>query len=410
MAYTVQLLLNDIAGAVHGTTLNKIPNLFGAINRAASAVLLDVDPKETQRILQISSQVFNSVYDYPAPDDVKGDRFIDIRPQAGRLPGEQFTQGYGTDFDLFKGISWDNKIYTQWNTGLKTMRIQAPFLTSPVTLTDTSSTLGWTAGDDASNIHLDTNNAVAGGGALVFDLAFNAGATDGFIENSTLTPIDYTNYLNVSNGFLWVYLPNSTPVTDVIAYWGSSTSDYYSSEIRPFNGGSLQNGWNLLSCEWDQATFVGSPDVSSMDYARVQVQYDGTAQTGVKICNFTFNLGYIFDAVYYSKFLFRDPTTGAFVERIDPTKTDYIINLDTDSWPLLFNKTAYYIAQQLQGADADYDASFWGGEDGQGGEYGVALARYSALNPSESMVKAAPYYQIGSKNYRNFFGNGSNQG
>jgi len=48
----ITTLLNDIASVVHGTTINKIPNVYGHINRAARAVLLDVDPNETQRIVQ----------------------------------------------------------------------------------------------------------------------------------------------------------------------------------------------------------------------------------------------------------------------------------------------------------------------------------------------------------------------
>ena len=58
----VTTLINDIISVVHGTTANKIPNLYGHINRAARAVLLDVDPKETQKIVQLA-QVFNSVFD-----------------------------------------------------------------------------------------------------------------------------------------------------------------------------------------------------------------------------------------------------------------------------------------------------------------------------------------------------------
>lgn len=401
MAYSVSTLLNDISGAVHGTTTNKIPNIYGIINRAASAVLLDVDPKETQRILQLS-QVFNSVYDYAAPVDIKGDRFIDVRPQAGRTPGDVFTQGYETDFDLGKNWNWENKLYTQWNTGVKTVRIDAPFLTAPVQLSDTSATTGWAATTGASSITLDTVNNVAGGGALVFNLI--AGQASGYIENSTLTAIDYTSYLNVSTGFLWVYLPAATSVTSINVRWGTSSTAYYSLSVTTTQQGTaFQNGWNLIALPWTSASVTGSPTITSTKYVRVTFNYDSTLQTGVKVCNFTFNLGYIFEAVYYSKYMFRDPTTNAFQERVtDATDNNKLVNLDTEAWPLLFNKTAYYIAQSLQGADADYDAVFWGGEDGQGGEYGTALRRYRALNPSEAMLKGSRYYSTNNKNYRRY--------
>jgi hypothetical protein len=98
MSYSITTLLTDISGVIHGTTVNKVPNIYGTINRAARDILLDVDPKPTQRIVQLS-QVFNSVYDYASPVDLKGDRLIDIRPQAGRMPNDVFFQGYETDFD-----------------------------------------------------------------------------------------------------------------------------------------------------------------------------------------------------------------------------------------------------------------------------------------------------------------------
>lgn len=407
MAYSVQTLLTDLSGAVHGTTTNKIPNVYGIINRAASAVLLDVNPKETQRILQLS-QVFNSVYDYAAPVDLKGDNLIDIRPQAGRTPSDVFFQGYETAFDSNKSWSWDKKIYTQWNTGVKTLRIQDPALTAPVTLTDTSSTTGWAATLGAASITLDTLNAVAGGGALVFNL--NAGSGSGYVENSTLTPIDYTSYLNVATGFLWVYLPNAASVTSINVRWGTSSSAYYALTVTTTQQGTaFQTGWNLIALPWTSAAVTGSPTITSTKYVRVTFNYDSTLQTGIKVCNFTFNLGYIFEAVYYSKYMFRDPTTNAFQERVvDSTDNTKLINLDTEAWPLMFNKTAYFVAQSLQGADAEYDAEFWGGAPDDnyrvsgGGEYGKSLRRYMAQNPSESMLKGEVYYKPAAKNYRRF--------
>lgn len=395
MAYSIQTLLNDISGVVHGTTINKIPNVYGAINRAARAVLLDVDPKETQRILSLGL-VFNGVQDYPAPVDMKGDRIIDLRLTAGQNPSDEFTQTYSTDFNANVDWSWDNKIYTQWNTGIKTLRVQAPWLTAPVTLTDTSTTTGWSVGGGASGITLDSINNPAGGGDLMFNLL--AGQSSGYLENSTLNPVDYTNYLNVSNGFLWVYLPSATAVTAIDVRWGTNSSNYYHLSVNATQQGTVfQVGWNLISLPWNTATVVGSPTITSTQYTRVTFTYDSTLQTGVRICNFTFNQGFYFNAVYYSKYMFRSAATGAFQETVtDANDNSVLINLDTDSYNLLFNKLALYVAQSLQGADADYDAEFWEGE------YANALKRYKALNLSEAIPKGARYYSTSNKGYNRY--------
>ncbi len=354
-------------------------------------MLLDVDPKETQRIVQIG-QVFNDVFDYPLPVDVKGDRVIDLRVQAGRNPAGVFTQGYAQTFDANKLRGLANTTYTQWNTGVKTFRIEAPMLTAPYLITDTSTTTGWSATTGAQNITLDTSNNVAGGGAIQFDLA--AGYTTGSIEISTLNPIDMTGHVNIDTLFAWVYLPSASAITNLILRWGSDyTANYYTYTVTTTQQGTaFQDGWNLISVPWASATLVGSPTLTAYDSVQLTVTYNSTLQTGVKFCNLTSNTGTIFELQYYSKYLFRDPTTNAFQEMVvDVTDNNKILNLDTESYNLFFNKAAFFIAQSLQGADAGYDATYWDSE------YQNALTRYRALNPSESMMKGEAYYNMPKK-------------
>lgn len=340
------------------------------------------------------AQVFNSVYDYPIPVDLKGDRVIDLRPQAGRNPGDIFLQGYETAFDAYKGVSFANKIYTQWNTGVKTIRIEADTLTSPVTLSDTSTLTGWAATSGAAALTLDQTNNVAGGGALVFNL-LGGGPTSGYIQTSTLAQLDLTNYFNQSYGFLWVYMPNGSAITSVDLRWGSDvTANYYNYTATTTQQGTVfQNGWNLIAFPWVSATTTGSPVITAIDSVRVTFAYSGVLQTGMKVCNLTFALGYIFDIVYYSKYLFRNPSTNAFQETVVdiPTDAATIINLDTDSYNLLFNKLAFYVAQALQGSDAEFDGEIWSTE------YDKALKKYQALNPSEAMLKGSTYYSMPSR-------------
>ena len=388
MSYTVTTLLTDIGSVIHGTKTNKIPNIYGHINRAARQLLQDVDPKETQRVLQLA-QVFNNVFDYTCPADLKGDRLVDLRPQAGRKPGDIFQQGYSENFDAWKGVSLANKIITQWNTGVKTIRIEAPTLTSPVVLCDTSTITGWTATTGAQNISLDTTNNVAGGGAVVFDLA--AGSGSGSVQISTLSAVDLTGHVNIDTLFAWVYIPLASAITSFNVRWGSDvTANYYNLTVTTTQQGTaFQNGWNLIALPWTSATKVGSPVTTAYDSVQLTVAYNSTLQTGLKFCNLTSNTGYIFEMQYYSKYLFRDPSTNVFQETVvDVTDNNKLINLDTDSYNMLFNKTAYFIAQALQGADAAYDATFFDAE------YEKGVKRYAGLNPSETKIKAESYYAM----------------
>lgn len=396
MAYDITTLLNDIASTTHGTTINKIPNIYGIINRAARAVLLDVDPKETQRIVQLG-QVFNNTFDYTLPIDVKGDRIIDLRLPAGRAPSNVFTQGYAQSFDSKKLLSNNNRVYIQHNTGVKTIRIEAPTLTAPTSLCDTSTITGWSATLGANNITLDDVNYVAGGGAIQFDLA--AGSATGSIETSTLFPVDMSNHVDTDYLFYWVYLPDASSITSINLKWGSDyTANYYTTtSTTTQQGTTFQDGWNLISIDWANATLIGSPTLTSYDSIQVTFNYDSTLQTGVKFCSLTTTPGYIFELQYYSKYIFRNPSTNAFQETIvDSTDNNKLINLDTESYNLLFNKTAFFVAQSLQGADAQYDADYW--QD----EYEKALTRYKSQNLSETMLKGEQYYKLPKKGWNKF--------
>lgn len=396
MSYNITTLLNDIASVIHGTKTNKIPNLYGHINRAARQVVQDIDIKETIRIVQMP-QVFNSVYDYPLAVDVKGDRIIDLRPQAGRSPSDLFIQEYAASFDSKKALNSANKIHVQYNTGVKTVRIEAPTIKSPLVITDTSSITGWTASATAQNISLNTSSNVAGGGAIQFDLA--GGSTTGSVQTSSLTPLDLSANANIDTLFFWVYLPNGSGVTSLAFSWGSDiTANYYTyTTTVTQQGTAFVDGNNLIAIPWASATKVGTPVLTSIKAVKLLVDYNGTAQTGLKLCNITSNTGAVFEMEYYSKFLFRDPSTNAFQETLtDSSDDNKLINLDTETYNLLFNKTASFIAQALQGADAAYDAVYF---DAQ---YEEGLKKYKANNPSEALKKGEQYYTIPRKSYNRY--------
>src|SRR5260221_8839359 len=102
MSYSITNLKADVEAALHGTTVNQIQNLYGLFNRAARDVLLDIDPQEQKRTVQTNGPIFNGVWDYPIPADLKGDRLIDIRPQVLRNANDLWNQDYNQDFDIQK--------------------------------------------------------------------------------------------------------------------------------------------------------------------------------------------------------------------------------------------------------------------------------------------------------------------
>lgn len=387
MAYSISDANQDLEGILHGTTTNQVEGLFQLYNRTARQLLLDVDPQETKRIVEFTAPLFNSVVDYPIAADVKGNKVIDIRPQVNRLPRDIWGQQYNQAFDVAKQnvFSLANMFTLNFNTGLKSIRINCPFLPPPVIINYANSitTNGtWSVGGGASNLTVNSQNYVVVLGALNFNLPNGAG----YVENSTMSSLDLTEFLNQGSLFIYVYMPTASQFTSVNLIWGSSSANYYSvTKTLTQQGTAFQNGWNLIQFPWLGATVVGTPDVTAINY--VKVIYNTTAaQTAAGLNDVAIILGNVLEYEYYSKYLFRDAITGAFQERV--TDDSNLINLDTESYNLFTNLAATLAVQQMQGSDAAPDLAFFEAK------YQDALRKYKAMYKAENQKPQSLYYSM----------------
>lgn len=400
MPYSIATLEQDLEGVLHGTTLNQITNLTNLENRAARQLLLDLDPQETKRTVEFINPIFNSVFDYPIADDVKGNKIIDILPQVQRLPVDIWSQSYNQAFDVAKQNIFSNaNMFTMnFNTGLKTIRVNAPFLNAPVIIDQIEGIMlngTWATGGMASNLSVNNTNFVQGAGSLQFDIATGSG----WIENSTLTTVNLSEVVNQAYLFINAYVPFGANLTSVSLRFGSSSADYYAMTVTQ-NQQSLAfvSGWNLEQFIWSNMTVVGNPNPSSITYARITLTVTAN-MTGCLLNGLDSILGSILSYEYYSKFLFRDSTTGAFQETV--TDTSNLINLDTESYNLYFNLVAFMAGQQQQGDDAmAYDAGFFKTA------YDTGLARYKAMYKSELQKPQSIYYRKPDTSYNRIIGRG----
>lgn len=401
--YDITKLKADLEGMMHGTTLNQITNLYGLINRAASQLLLDCDPQETIRIVPIINAVYSQVFDYPLPVDIKGNRIINLFPQVQQYKrGNAFTQQYNAAFNWSKNWQAMSSLSMLFNSGIKTIQIswinaQTGTLVNPADETDDNGE--WNPGGTASNVINDNVNFVAGNGSISFDLAAGSDPSVGYLENTTSESVDLSNVADQSVLFLYTYLPNGSNFDSVELRWGSSSSDYYSQTATlTQQNTAFQNGWNLLAFPWVSASSTGTPDPSSITYLRVTWNYDGTQQTAVRLDNIVSRLGSILNIEYYSKYLFSNPTTGAFQERV-LTDSD-LVNLDTESYTLLLYLVAVFAAQQQSGSDSGFDSSYFFDL------YQSNLLRYTTMYKSQVMKPHTVYYKAPLRNLRRYFRGG----
>lgn len=385
---TISTLSSDISAIFHGTQTTSIVNWYGLINRAGRQVLLDCDPQETIRIVSLASPIFNSIYDYASPTDLKGNGIIDIRPQVNRQTTDIVRQVYNQEFDASKGINLLNSTTVQFNTAVKSLRINIPGLTAPTTINSCDSLTSngtWAATSTASTLAVDTVNFVSNTASLKFNLAIT-GPT-GYLENSTMTAIDLSAWKNQGSFFIYTYLPTASAFTNINLRIGSSSSNYYSMNATVTQENtSFQNGWNLIQFTWTSATTTGSPVDTALTYSRVTWTYSGAAQTAVRLDQITAALGSIYEIEYYSKYIFRN-SSGTFAETV--TADSDLINLDTETYNLLLWKLSSFVAQQLQGLDAQFnDGPYFDNL------YNETLARYMAVYKSQKQKPQSTYYKV----------------
>ncbi len=400
--YSIDDLSQELTGMMHGTTLNQVEDPDGAWTRAARRLLGDVDPQETKIVSQFG-KIYDGVWDYPLATDVKGNKIVDLFPQANRKPSDKFQQSYNQTFDRYKDFSLVPDFTPRYAGAVRTLRIAAKGLQTGILVNNANgyNTDGtWVAGSNVSSVATNNQYMVDGGtGSVSFTIAQTGIASTATIQNTTQNAIDLTSHFNNADEFFSIYLPNASGITSIRYRFGSSTSNYYDSGLltTQYMGDSLQDGWNNMMQPWASFTTVGTPSITSITYVRIDIAYDGVTQTQVLLNQFWSRLGVIYNQEYYSKNLFRDAVTGLFKEKV--TDGSDVVNLDTDGVNGLLYAMLGMVAQQVQGADALY---FDANEAEQ--QYQAWLAGYKAKYKSEITKPQGSYYRIPQAGYRKFFG------
>jgi hypothetical protein len=378
-------LKSRIASKIHGANINKVNDFAGLVYEAAGNVLSRIDPMETKRIIPLSNGLYDQVYSYAAPTDLKKDRIIDIRPVTGRSNSDNMNQTYGEEFGLNKT---NNSFEVQYNSLVKTINI-AKQATNGITINELNGTTDngtWSAGGNAINLVADTINKVSGSASLKFDIS--AAGTTAYLENSTMTAVNLSTYKNVGSIFTYVYIPSITIITSVNIRFGTTSANYYhATATTTHDNTAFVVGWNLVRIDWSGTAQVGTPTDTNIKYLRITYNYNGTATTGCRVDNVVARIPTPYEVVYYSNYIFRD-TAGTWIERPTAIDDSDLINLEVDGLGLLTAEISYLIAQEIQGEDATFDATFWKSKRDEVWE------TYMRANKSEAQKRRTSYYRI----------------
>ena len=128
---------------------------------------------------------------------------------------------------------------------------------------------------DGTNLTVDSNEKKQGAASLNFDADVSQSGNNLItLSNSTIAQINMTDDEDLSSHIVDVYIPDVTNFTSVTLYWGSDSSNYWSgTATTDIDGAAFIAGWNEVKIDWADATKTSSPDVTKIDYLRVDYNY-----------------------------------------------------------------------------------------------------------------------------------------
>lgn len=368
---------NSLTRKLRGASIDDIQGIsdYSLFGEAAKNMLLKIDPLETMRVYALN--LYADVYQYAPPTDLKGRKVIDIRPQTGRDPSDNFDQTYAEEADRDKE---DKKFSVEYNDASKFIRINEESLSNSITFSETTDD-NWTAGTGVSNIAEDETIYAEESRSLRFDITSGTS----YLEWDGDATVDLSEHQEKSSFFVWVYWPDVSLITSIAVRIGSSSSAYWTI-TGSVHFGSARTGWNLYRFDWNGATQTGAVDETAMDYLRVSI-VSTSDDTDIRIGLLKSKLPYPYEMLYYSKYAFRS-TAGTWLEV--PTADADLVNLDVDTENIFLNECATLAASDT--SDEEQRAKFDATLNGDGNERGL-YKKHEADYPSEAMRPKTRFYK-----------------
>mgnify|MGYP001565565975 CR=1 FL=1 len=394
--YTQQNLRDFLNGRIR-SRLDQLRSPQDLLNQAVREVLGEIDLRGSKRKSVLASNVFDDVYTYTLPSDVKGIKIIDIIPQ------KQFSRERWDEWMLVTEEEFDRKKRTKDNlVALGDDELARVLFISKVvddesidiaqfeSLTgdgDTWSTFATSITD--SGIKQDAVDFIQGAASLRFSGNGDTDDTALGIQNKGIAAFDISQYLSGGSALAWARLTNAdSNIKQVSIRLGSDSGNYYQiSDTATQEGTAFVTGWNLLGFNLVDRTIVGTPVDTTIDY--VALFWSKNVNTHISdtddaFDNLIINKGAIYSLLYYSKFLWQTTATVAYKE--NSTATTDTLSLDMEELELILLKSLILAAWELRDYDDVKIAKQF---------YDEKRKEYQMSYPSESMILMSQPYEFG---------------
>jgi len=361
------------------------PNFLIVANNAVREVIAETDLRSLIRKSALSPNLFDEIYQYTCPSDMKGDKIIDAPPQIGRGKDDRWTLTTPEEFDRRKHDgSGDNLIAIDRDDMVNKLLVSMEIDDDQIVISNFDSVGDWVLFADGTNLTADSDNYVKGSASLNWDISAAGGTTAG-VYNPSLTTFDVSDYKGTGSIFVWAYITSATNLTNYIIRVGSSSSAYYAITATTTNEGtSFEAGWNLIRFDFVNKSTTGTPDDDACVYVALYMTKAAgkISETDYRFDNLVMKKGKNYYVKYYSRYGWQS-NTGTWLENATAT-TDYL-NVESDEYNLIFLKTCEKLEEHLKNfSQADRLRK----------QYQEARVRYVFDNPSQSLLLSQQYYQI----------------
>lgn len=377
--YTRSQFLSDVNAGIKGK-IGMISSQEDFANRVVREVNNDVAIRSAKRKANLTPDLFEGIYQYACPADLRDNRIIDIPAQAkrvddsfGLVPVEQFNvnpRAGDIAFDDYNGV--------------RVLMIRSSVTSEQQSIDDLNTVGDWEVFGDAENLEADGTNYIKGSGSLEFDIS-SAGGTTAGIKNTSISSFDITDFLHGhSSVFVWAFITDKTNITNYIVRIGTNESNYYSKTITTrHDGAAFANGWNLLRFDLSSLTETGTVTKTDIQYAAVYMTKTAgkVSETDYKFDWLIIKKGTIHEILYYSKYGWNT-SAGVYIE--NSTDASDLIVADTSEYDLFVKKGIAVGERLTNGGEMILQAD---------NDYKEALLTYTADNFDESQVMISTYHE-----------------
>ena len=383
--YSYLDLVASVKGRLHNA-LGQLTDIRVTLNDGVGQTS-DIDFRSQKRKSTLAPNLFNDIYQYTCPTDLKGLKIVGLQPQSmDRSRSQKWELTNEEEFDQRKQSEYNLLAFSDRDFTRKLL-VSADvddvgFTVAPLNALTGEGT--WTAYGDATNLTVDTDEYMKGNASIKFDIS-SAGGTTAGITAADITTFDLTNYASAGSVFVWVYITSATNLTNYKLRLGNDASNYYSMTATTTNEGlAFSAGWNLLRFDFSGKSTTGTLSLTTCDYAALYMTKAAgkISETDYRFDHIIVKKGKIYNLIYYTNYPWQ---TSAGVYIPESTADTDVLNLDIDEYDVVVNKVVEVAAGSMQDYDAEKMAMM---------KYEKSRKDYLRSYRSEALQSQSTYYYV----------------